>query len=256
MNKTNLVLTNNCPILLTPRSQQHIVHKSLHHEPIHHNLLLAKASKIFTLIAQLINKTNTDFKKFQKILSNELQNFEEEISVNHYDEDLSFAICYALNICANEMIHAHFPGKKKHASASKQTIATDQERFSTTLEKLCQNPPKFIDIIEFIYVCLNLQCGTKSNNPWQQTTDCLYQLVRSQRGEIEKRLSFLMPQVIHHPTTLKNKSIFFPIFEALLMTSLILFGMYSGTDYLFKLCSKQFSNDLQYVMKNVEIIDN
>jgi type IV/VI secretion system ImpK/VasF family protein len=247
-----VVTTTHCPILLTPRTQQHLVQKPLQHAPIHHNPLLAEASKVFTLIARLSNQTKVDSKKFQNLLFSELANFEEKIKWSHDDEDLAFAVCYALNICVDEMIHTYCPGKKR-SSTQKQTSANDQQRFSSILEQMCQEPQKFIDSIELIYICLNLRYGTKHNSSWQQITDNMYQIIRSQRGEVEKRLSFLMPQMTIHSSMLKNKSTLFPIFEAFLITSFILFGMYSGTDYLFKLCSTQFSQDLQSVIKNANM---
>lgn len=246
MNKTHVVLAKEHSSFLASHLKQKSVNP-LHYMPVHQNRLIAGANKIFTIIARLKHKKEADFKKLQKALLHEIEDFGEKIKLLGYDDDSVFVCCYALNACVEELLKTYAANAEGKIRIRSSLKAIDRQRFFVTLDKVCKEPQQFVEVIELVYICLSLGVSTRNRNDnedIQQTVDSLYHIIGGQRGEVKKRLSFLESQVVVSPPLVESSPLFLSVFKVLLGTCLIIFGMYASTDYLFRLCSRQFSQEL------------
>lgn len=243
MNKTRLALINNSPIL-TPYLRQHSNKQLAELASSNRNPLITEASKLFTYLARLQHKTKLDAPKIQKNLIDAIHDFEERLHFLDYDAETIFACQYALHLCAENVFDLPVPKDVSKSFITKKTAAN--VKFITTLKQLSLHPDLFLDQLEFVYICLSLgNLTTQDNNIWQPIINNLYQIIRHQRGEIEKQLSLPLNQSNREPAVVTKESPFFlSAFRIILTTFLILFSMHWGVDYLLQLSAKPLSDIL------------
>lgn len=124
-----------------------------------------------------------------------------------------------------------------------------QEQFFLALERLCENPERYIDTLELIYLCLNLgfeghyRAVVRGQEQLGRITNSLYQVIVAQRGEPELILS------AHSASPYKIKSVQFQtpikLWQGLVVTALLLGAIYGGFSYAYYNAEQPLVHSLQ-----------
>jgi type VI secretion system protein ImpK len=157
------------------------------------NPLLACAAALLALLTQLRAGTTSMDHELYALLIHEIKAFEFSAQQNGYRTEhvlvARYLLCATLdeavvNVTTNYQLLPYFHGE-----------AQGDERFFLILERLSIAPATHIDLLELIYVCLNLGFTGKYQQRPQGRAELdivmerLYQSIRQQRGEIKKFLS-------------------------------------------------------------------
>jgi type VI secretion system protein ImpK len=226
--------------------------------PPSNNLLIDLASKLFATITQIKQKKQfKDSSNLRRYLLKELQNFQLKAERLGYNSDNILIASYVLSVSLDETISKTIWGKK--TNWDKQTLLGEMQlndltddRFFVILERICQSPEQYIDIIELIYICLSLGYeGKFQNHPAktqeiQQIIDYVYQTIKSIRGDFDKQLSPSISKKTKKQIARKKPM---PIWLIFLFTVLIIASIYGGLNYLLKICSAQITQQLQNITK-------
>jgi type VI secretion system protein ImpK len=202
---------------------------------------------------------------YQKVLE-EINQFETKARTLNYDSESILVGCYILTACAKSILNqVHVDPVKPsttEGSASQVlnhmiTVLPENHSFSSVLDNVCQQPKKFLDVIELIYICLNLgfEIQLHENQDFQKMINAMYDIIRKQRGEVNQTLAISSKADVIKPTVVVNvekKHFFFSFVEIPLIALVMIICMYFGMDYLFKLHSKQFTQQLQNVYEMLE----
>lgn len=223
------------------------------------NQILLVARKVFFAITELkMGKSIQDTHYLRAYLIQELNDFQSELKkVQHVDTDTVLISRYILCTVLDEIIQDLVA--KKKATWEFPTFIEEfyaegyaDENFFIILDRVSQAPHQYVDLLELMYVCLSLGYEGKFRNQplsqreLQQLINFTYQLIREQRGEVDKRLSpsvsvQAIKQDVGMPGQQKRYSIVRVIFIALGIILLldILFN------YLLQLCSHSLLQELQ-----------
>lgn len=189
-----------------PTTQQLLTSKPLIHRPESGlNPLVDAAAYLFSIMGKL--KHIKSYKRLDKLhdeLVREIKNFQETIEAyRHYKEYLAEYIhisCYVLCAALDDIIF-HTPwGAKGKWDEYSLLVFFNKEQLSPEslliiLERLVCDPAIYIDMIEFIYICLNLgfKCHYNafefSHEQLEQIINSLYKRIRAHRGNFNKILS-------------------------------------------------------------------
>jgi type VI secretion system protein ImpK len=234
---------------------------------IHKNPLLAAANPLLTLISQFkLHPQEKRLTAFQEIFQKECAQTEQRLHGLGYDKDSVLISLYVLDTCVDTVLDQHLykeAGRDFSSDSSKEKTSQtpfhfDNKRFFVVLEKICKAPQTFIDTIELVYVCLNLSIEeTIRDYPyWIKLNDQIYQLIRSERDDLGKKLSPPIPQ--NKPTVVKSSSSmsrWIPLLEVAII-SIFMFGfVLSVTHYLFSSYSSQFSKTLSVMTHSLNHSD-
>ncbi len=226
----------------------------------HQNLLIDAASRIFSSITQLKHTPHYhDINKLREYLLTEISHFKEHAEKFDYNEDLVLIGQYAVSATLDETICKTSWGNKANwgkcnlLQELQENINAD-EHFFAILDKICQKPLLFIDAIELMYICINLGFeGKYKHHPLekqrlQQVCDDTYEVIRAYRGEFEKKLTPKDPSTTKKQNR-KKKHFNIPIISIIVLSSMIIVGMYFGFNYLLKISAKQATQQLQTLIK-------
>lgn len=220
------------------------------------NPLVDAAAYLFSIMGKLKHiKSNNHLDKLQEELKREIENFRDAIQAYSYNAQYiseyipiaCFALCVSLDdIISNtpwgaqgkwkefNLVAAFFPDPPSHLS------------FFLILERLIMDPAVYIDVMEFMYICLSLgfKCGYNShtsefnNEQIEQVINSLYKRIRAFRGNFNKALS---PFSIRPPQTTSStlgwKSI--PNWLVILIASSLSIILFTGGTYSFDYFFKQ-----------------
>ncbi len=230
------------------------------------NKLVKKADKIISLLIKIQKGGGyDDSEKLHKHLRQELDNFQHSLHTLGYDKESILISRYALTVSLDEAIFTTAWGQaigwenNPLLQKAPQKTSAD-ENFFIILERLCENPIAFIDVIELMYICLSLGFKGKfrnllsEKNLLQEFIDNTYYIIRTCRGEFDKRLSPSMPY--KKTSSAKHKRFFIPISTILILTLLILCGAYFSFGYFIKLFSNQLTQTLQTITTNINTTEN
>lgn len=208
----DLVLSNEC--LATAISHPHpttqllISSKFVTHIPeAGINPLVDAAAHIFSVMGKLKHiKWHHDLDKLHAELVLEIENFQETVKSYSYDsESIAEYIpiaCYALCVTLDDII-SDTPWGRYEKWDKYSLVATfipeppSQSSFFIILERLIRDPDIYIDVMEFMYICLNFgfKCRDNANShefdheQLEQIINSLYRRIRSYRGSFSKVLS-------------------------------------------------------------------
>jgi type VI secretion system protein ImpK len=224
--------------------------------PLNQNQLITSADKLFSAITKLKRqKKCPDVAHLQQHLLEKIQKFQTKIETLGYDADSILIARYALSACLDETITKTQWGKTAWKDLSLlqklQPETNADENFFIILDRVCQVPNKFIDIIELMYIVLSLgfegkfQHQIHEESSLKQTINNAYQIIRAQRGEVDKSLSPSI--IISQKKPLKNKKQYFPVWIMPLIAIIIIAGIYVGFNYLLKTYSDQFGSQAQSI---------
>lgn len=165
------------------------------------NPLIAAASPLLSMINKSPKPNSaSQYANLHKNLVHEIKAFECQTQNHGYRANTILAARYILCAWADEMLlntQADTPDALQKYSLL-QTFQRESyggERFFLILERSCEDPVLYIDLLELIYLCLRFGFQGKFRNQkncyedLNTITDTLYHCIREQRGELSKALS-------------------------------------------------------------------
>lgn len=223
------------------------------------NLLLLTARKIFFIITELqVQESNQDIDYFYRYLMQELKNFQEEVKkIKCINSDSALIARYILCVTLDEILSKMVVKRNlvwNHPSFIEifYNEGYADENFFIILDRLCQAPRQYIDLIELMYICLNLGYeGRFKNQPFnqaqlQRVIYVTYQIIRENRGEIDKQLSPSLNLSYSKQAVSffeKKKKKYF--FRSILSILFIIFALDVLFNYLLQICSNPLLTQLQ-----------
>lgn len=211
------------------------------------NPLAAAASALFSLASRF--RQLDDYPKMEGLhasLIHEVNAFIWSAQRRSYSDDEVLVARYTICATLDEIIQNTAWGKqaKWHENnllAHFQGEAWGGERFFIILEKLYEYPETYIDLLEFIYLCLSsgfegqFRVFENGKLQLQAIIDNLYQLIRKQRCYYSHQLSHKQEPYkrIH-----EKPSVLSPLWIILLSSAVMLLMLYCGANYLMQATSQ------------------
>lgn len=221
------------------------------------NTLTGSAAKLFSILSQLKKNIHTYRPDtLHDYLANELKKFAQQThDAGYQDEQIllsQYILCYTFDQTIAQSTAGYHQTWRNFSLMNTLPHANSiEQNFKTALTKMCQLPDKFIDILELIYICLNLtgphQQLTNSLN-WQapENLTALYDVIQHQRGEFEKRLSKpVQPNASNYAK--RERNFFTPLF--MFGAILIMIGSYFSFDYLTHQTSQPIEKELSTLVQ-------
>jgi type IV/VI secretion system ImpK/VasF family protein len=180
------------------------------------NSLVDSAAKLFSIIGKLKHiKSHDNLANLHQELVEDIQLFQKNVETTgtyqsaYLTEYLPLAT-YTLCVTLDDLITTLPWGNQGKWDEYRLLAAFNQERLSSEnfliiLERLIRDPNVYIDLMEFMYICLSLgfKCHFSSSEgdtaQLQQITYSLYRRIRTYRGNFSK---ILTPFPIKSRTTL------------------------------------------------------
>jgi len=165
------------------------------------NPLVDAAGYLFSSIGKLsILKSYRNFDKLQKELIDEINTFQETAKLHGYASETILVARYALCATTDDIIsHTSWGKNGKWDDYRLLTIFNQdsprQNRFFLILERIIKDPGIYIDLMEFMYICLSLGFKGEYRNAdadmlkYEKIAHALYKHIRAYRGDFSKTLS-------------------------------------------------------------------
>lgn len=187
-----------------------------HHPKAGINPLVDAASYLFSVLGKLKQiDTYRQLSKLQSQLMHEIQTFQENSKRHGYNTEY-LVVCHYITCATFDDIlgNTTWGGQGQWENYGLLTAfnldKNHQHKFFSILERAMKDPVQYIDLMEFMYICLSFgykgSYRTTEYNHYQleQITNNLYKHIRAYRGNINKTLS---PTPIKIPkTTTKSTS--------------------------------------------------
>jgi type VI secretion system protein ImpK len=229
------------------------------------NPLVDAAAYLFSVMGKLKHiKSYRDFKKLQTELVHEIELFQQNAAVNcshsqyaaEYISVARYAICVTLDdIISDTPWGSQGAWEKYNLLTAFNQAAISRDSFFIILERLVRDPDIYIEVMEFMYICLSLgfkahhNRTTFSQEQLEQIINALYKRIRAYRGNFSKILS---PYQIK-PRASKNhfatKKI--PVWMVVLLSVNFLAALFAGAKYFLDRSSNQVYNNLIQTEKSV-----
>jgi len=240
-------------------------HMLLHNKFILHNPkcgvnpLVDSAAFIFSSIGKLkFLKSVSSLSKLQKELIAEMNTFQDHAKASGYSSEYILISRYALCATIDDIIE-HTPFGRdadwKNQYSLLRTFnqeVTSEDRFFVILERIIKDPALYIDVMEFMYICLSLgyqgqyRHTEMPDNLLEKITHTLYKHIRAFHGDYSKTLSpFPIKTSSPHKTKTSKMSYLFTFF----MTAIVILILCIVFSVLFENISNQAYSALTHVGK-------
>lgn len=233
------------------------------------NPLVDAAAYIFSIMGKLsYTKHHNNLEKLHSELMLEIEDFRDTVHTYSYKAEYlaeyllisRYAMCATLdNIITNTVWGGE--GKWDAFSLVKTNNLTSlsHENVLIILERLVSEPDVYIDVMEFMYICLSFGLTFKQNSKTsaftheqlEQITCSLYRRIRAYRGSYSKILSpfsIKPPASSHSHTASKGMSKWLKV----LFVVSLLAATFAGGKYWIDHLDNQGSNDSNQVELNIE----
>ncbi len=232
-----------------------------HHPKAGVNPLVDSAAYLFSIIGRLKQiKSYRHLYKLHKELVAEINNFQDTAKSHGYSSEYILVSRYALCVTLDDTITTtSWGGQGQWDNYSLLTAfnqeSGQQERFFIILERLIKDPNLYIELMEFMYLCLSL--GFKgsyrstefSNNQLELISNALYKRIRAHKGDFSKTLS-PFPQkhgLIHKKSAIKKPALGF----AMITTASIILLLFIGFGFFLDTMSNQAYQELLHIGKSL-----
>ena len=173
------------------------------------NLLIAASASLFSIINRLSGmELSLEKEEFLTSLTEEMRAFENRIS-SRYNTNAMLMTRGVFCSFIDEMVAKSAWGNKNKwgADALSQVFVTDNsagaKTFFNILEQASQEPTIYLDLLEFIYLCLHLGFEGKTKSPKKanvaEVMSDLYRLINKYRSHV--------PEPLHAPWGVKEESL-------------------------------------------------
>lgn len=229
-----------------------------HHPKAGLNPVADAAGYLFSVIGKLKQiKAYRQLSKLQKELMQEINTFQEVIKNNGYNSEYIIVCRYV--ICAtfdDVIVNTSWGGQGQWDNysllASFNQDILHHDKFFNILERAVKEPTLYIDLMEFIYICLSMgykgQYRSTEHSQYQleQITNSLYKHIQAYRGSFSKMLS-PMPLRLPRPNTItaptKHSS---PLFT-FVVTACIIMIIFISLGYLMDVISNEAFKNLEQI---------
>jgi type VI secretion system protein ImpK len=219
------------------------------------NSLVDGAAYLFSIMGKLKQlKSYRHLSKLRKELIREINAF-QDVAKNHgYSSEYILVTRYALCATFDDIISNTTWGAQSHWNSHTLLSAfnqdsINQDRFFAILERLIKDPHLYIDVMEFMYICLSM--GFKgqyrstefNNNQLEQIINSLYKRIRAYRGDFSKILSPfpLKPANVQKSSGSRSRM---PGWLLVLFSVGISLAVFAGIRFMLNVTSTQAYQDL------------
>ncbi|MBV8803296.1 MAG: type IVB secretion system protein IcmH/DotU [Gammaproteobacteria bacterium] len=229
-----------------------------HHTKAGINPLVDAASYLFSIVGKL--KTLTSYHALQQLhkeLISEINIFQENAKAHNYSSEYILVSRYAICATLDDIIsNTAWGGQGQWENYSLLNVfnqeSTKQERFFLILERIIKDPALYIDVMEFMYLCLSL--GYKGSyrsteftgHQLEKITHSLYKRIRAFHGEVSKTLSSF---IIKPPAPTKPNTSNISLWFTFLITACIIMVLFIGLGYMLDTISNQAYQALMQIGK-------
>ncbi|OGT53989.1 MAG: hypothetical protein A3E84_01985 [Gammaproteobacteria bacterium RIFCSPHIGHO2_12_FULL_42_13] len=257
------------PITKTPArkdtqkpKQQWLPNKIVTHSPkAGLNPLVDAAAYLFSAIGKLKQlKSHHHLAKLQKELIEEIDSFQDRAKILNYNSEYVLVCRYALCSSLDDIItNTSWGGQGQWEpylllAVYKQDMG-HQEKFFMILERLIKNPALYIDLMEFMYLCLSLgfkgqyRTTEYSHHQLELITEILYQHIRAYRGNFNKTLSPFPTKPTATPNNTNKLSQSAILTLSLLICAGIVLLIFSGLTFFLDNTISKTNQDLAQITK-------
>lgn len=224
------------------------------------NPLVDAAAYLFSSIGKLKQlKSYRNLHKLQKELITEINTFQEAAKAQGYSSEYILVSRYALCATIDDIItNTSWGNQGQWETYNMLTIfnqeTVQQDRFFLILERIIKDPALYIDVMEFMYICLSLgykgsyRATESSNNQLEKIIHSLYKRIRAHHGDYTKTLSpfpirIAQPQKPNAPKLSYSVTFF--------ITASIIMLLFIGLGYLLDTISNQAYQELMRIGKSI-----
>jgi type VI secretion system protein ImpK len=229
-----------------------------HHPKAGLNPLVDTAGYLFSLLGRLKQLTSyQDLHQLQNELTAEIHQFQEAAKAKGYRSEYTLVSRYALCVTFDDIIANTAwgdPWQNYRLLTVFNPEAAQQDRFFVILERIIKEPALYIDIMEFMYVCLSLGYkGSYRSPPFadyqlDKVTHALYQRIRTWHGDFSKTLS---PAVGKTPKPAKSDAPNISWWRVFLFTVSVILLLFIGLGYMLDTISDQAYQALMHIGKSI-----
>jgi len=201
------------------------------------NPLVDVAGYLFSTLGKLKNlKSYDNLTVLQKELTTEINSFQETAQTKGYRSEYTLVSRYALCATFDDIISStSWGGEGQWDDYSLLAVFNSEgaqpERFFLILERIIKEPALYIDVMEFMYICLSL--GYKGSyrvangdNQLEKITHSLYKRICAYHGDFTRTLSpFPIRAFYPAKKPAHNKT---PYWLLLLVTTVIILLLFVG----------------------------
>ncbi len=210
------------------------------HENTDSPLIAVAQTLLNEIVALQKGKQQEDFQHYRNQINHELCSFErlclqQEISEEHVIYS-RYVLCTAIDEMVNKSPWAIKGEWSKNSLLAQYHGETDGgEKFYELLEHLIIHPAKHIQVLELMFLIMNLgfegkyHLQSRGYIELEKLKDNVFQTIRLQRGEPEPSLSLHWQGVSDHRNPLMR---YVPAWVFLAVTGLVIAGMYLGFGHL------------------------
>ena len=214
------------------------------------NPLADAAASLFSILGKLKQlNAHRQLSKLQKELIQEMTIFHETIMHLNYNNEYAAVCRYILCATIDDIISNTVWGGQNQWDPYSLLAAFDQDRqhqdkFFIVLERAIKEQTLYIDMMELMYVCLNLgykgQYRSTEHSQFQleQITNNLYKHIQAYRGNFSRTLSPFPFKITKSKKRSSQKNTFSPLFICLLTLYGVLI-LFAGLDYLTDVISNE-----------------
>jgi type VI secretion system protein ImpK len=226
-----------------------------HHPKYGLNPLVDAAAYLFSIIGKLKQiKSYRHLSKLQKELIQEINHFQEAAKSQGYSSEYILVTRYALCATLDDVVgNTLWGGQGQWDNYNMLTVfnqdAMNHERFFIVLERIIKDPAQYIDVMEFMYICLSL--GFKGhyrsefgNNQLEQITNSLYKRIRHYRGDHSQALA---PFPIKAQFKDKSLNHAIPLWMIMFATIGSIFVIFLCLGYMLDSISKEAHQELMHI---------
>ncbi len=232
-----------------------------HHPKAGINPLVDSAAYLFSIIGRLKQiKSYRHLNKLHSELVTEINAFQELAKSHGYSSEYIFVSRYALCATLDDVItHTTWGAEGQwepyNMLAAFNQESAQQERFFVILERLIKDSNLYIELMEFMYLCLSLgfkgsyRLTEQSNSQLEQICNGLYKRIRAHHGDFNKTLSPF--PVKPTPSSAKTAPQKKPaIGFAMIVTACAILVVFIGLGFLLDTISNQAYQELLHIGKS------
>lgn len=215
------------------------------------NPLVDAASHLFSILGKLKHlETCSQLAQLQKELIQDVTAFQEALRHQRYQMEYLIIARYVLCATFDDIIsNTSWGGQGEWDSfsllAAFNQDVQHQHKFFTILERALKESTLYIDLMEFIYLCLN--AGYKGayrdteHNQFllEQITHTLYKHITVYRGGFNKSLSLSPASLFPRPTKLSKKSPYLSLRFIFFTTASLVMIVFISLGYLMDIISNE-----------------
>lgn len=224
------------------------------------NPLVDAAAYLFSSIGKLtFLNSHRNLHKLQKDLISEINTFQETAKVQGYTSEYILVCRYAVCATVDDIIantswgnEGQWDGYSVLNIFNQETLQPD--RFFLILERIIKDPALYIDVMEFMYICLSLgykgnyRESSQGNQQLEKITHSLYRHIRSYHGDFPKALS---PFPVKAPGAAKKNPPNISYTFTFLTTASIIMLLFIGFGYMLDTFSNHVYQELMRIGNSI-----